>query len=86
MKKLIFPLLLAIFVSLGIAVSAAPPIPPSDPSSGGGGNPGPVGAPIDGGLGILLVMGAAYGGKKLYMARKKKQNDKKEKEILQNGL
>ena len=39
-----------------------PPSPPSD--HGSGGNQGPAGAPIDGGLGILLALGAVYGGKK----------------------
>ena len=37
---------------------------------GGGGNS--QGAPIDGGLGILLLLGAGYGAKKLYIARKEK--------------
>jgi len=52
---------------LTINLSAQTPPPPN-----GGGNPGsgntPVGggAPIGGGIGILLVLGAAYGGKKVY--------------------
>ena len=37
-----------------------------------------------GGLGILLAIGAAYGGKKLLKARKKKKEVKKEEELLQN--
>jgi hypothetical protein len=50
-----------------------PPPPPAD--HGSGGNQGPVGAPIDGGLGILLTIGAAYGGKKyLQLKKKTKQN------------
>ncbi len=53
-----------------LADSPNPPNPGGDPT--GGGNP-PVGAPIDGGLGILLAIGAAYGGRKLYKA-KKRQN------------
>ena len=47
-------------------------VPPPPPVGGGGGTPGPVGAPIDGGVGILLAMGMAYGGKKLYAMRKEK--------------
>jgi hypothetical protein len=44
-------------------------VPPPPGGSGGGGPNGsdlPVGAPIDGGLTILLVLGAAYGSKKVY--------------------
>ena len=74
MKKLIYFSLIAFFICLSIAVLADGPPPPPDPSSGGG-HGGPVGAPIDGGLGILLAMGVAYGGKKLYKARKKDKAD-----------
>jgi len=42
-------------------------VPPPPPGGGGG---TPVGAPIDGGIAILLVLGAAYAGWKLYRARK----------------
>ncbi|MEI6885802.1 MAG: hypothetical protein WCO02_15015 [Bacteroidota bacterium] len=45
-----------------------PPNPGGDPSGGG---PGPVGAPIDGGLLILLAQGVAYGGWKFYKLKKK---------------
>jgi len=45
-----------------------PPDPGGDPSGGG---PGPVGAPIDGGLLILLAQGVAYGGWKFYKLKKK---------------
>ena len=48
--------------------------PPAPGTGGGGGSPvgqpgaGPVGggAPIDGGLSILLAMGAIYGANKVY--------------------
>jgi len=72
MKKYIYFSLIAFFVCLSIAVLAdgpGPPPPPPNPSGGGG----PVGAPIDGGLGILLAMGVAYGGRKYYQARKSKK-------------
>ena len=75
MKKLVTTLLITFLISFSISTLADPPGPPGNPNTGGGGG-GPVGAPIDGGLGILLAMGAAYGGKKLYKARK----DKKEAE------
>jgi hypothetical protein len=73
--KLVF-ILLAIF-TLPLISFPDPPGPPG----GGGGNPGagggptPVGAPIDGGLGILLALGLGYGGKKLYDARKAKNQN-----------
>jgi hypothetical protein len=51
----------------------APPKPPVTGGSGGHGGSGdaPDGAPLDGGLSILLLMGAAYGGKKIQSIRKK---------------
>ena len=52
------------------AYSDGPDAPPPPSEHGAGGNQEPVGAPIDGGLGILLVMGAVYGGKKLIQSRK----------------
>ncbi|MEI8049439.1 MAG: hypothetical protein WCI92_18810 [Bacteroidota bacterium] len=77
MKKIILVLIFAAIVSLPLFSLADAPGPPSPAGQGGGGGGGdPVGAPIDGGLGILLAMGAAYGSKKLYKARK----DKKEAE------
>lgn len=72
--KLVF-ILLAIFAMPLISL----PDPPGPPGSGGGqgngGGPNPVGAPIDGGLGILLALGLGYGGKKLYNARKSKREE-----------
>lgn len=61
-----------LLISPGISsLAQAPPPPPRDAQSGGGGG-GPVGgAPIDGGLVILLALGAAYGGKKVLGSRKK---------------
>ncbi len=44
-----------------------PPDPPPPPGGhGGGNNQQPGGAPIDGGLGILFVLGTAFAGLKLY--------------------
>ena len=78
-------LLSAILLSLFITsvVLADPPSPPGPGGSSIGGGGTPVGAPIDGGLSILLAMGAAYGGKKLYQARKEKHEDEKEEKSLQ---
>ncbi len=58
---------------LGLTISSAtyaqaPPPPPPDHGSTGNQNGG--NAPIGSGLLILLGLGAAYGGKKLYDARK----------------
>ena len=43
---------------------ADPPSSPHPPPGGHGhaGNAAPPGAPIDGGLGVLLLLGTAYGG------------------------
>lgn len=58
-------LLLAMIILASLQLSAqGPPPPPDDPSSGGeivGG-----GAPIGSGIAILLSLGAAYGGRKVY--------------------
>lgn len=66
MKKINIRPLLVFFISLCafLHLEAQPPNPPGDPSAGGD----PVGgsAPIGSGLGILLAMGAAYAGKKVW--------------------
>jgi len=57
---------------IGEVLAAGPPGPP-----GGGGDPpcwpAPC-VPIDGGLGILLLAGLAYGGKKAYQTIKDKKS------------
>ena len=63
-------LTLSFFFTIGIAFSQAPPFPTSNP----------VGAPIDGGLSLLLAAGAAYGAKKVYDFRNK-DNQEEENEI-----
>ena len=76
MKRILIIILL--FFSLchpSYLIADGPPPPPGgttgDGSTNTGGNAN--GAPIDGGLGILLAMGIAYGGRKLYKARKEKE-------------
>ena len=74
MKKAIKIVLLTVFfITFTVALNSllAQPMPGGDPS-GGGVNP-PVGgyAPIGSGLVILLALGAGYGSKKVYNARKK---------------
>jgi hypothetical protein len=58
-------------------VYAEPPNPPG--GHGGGGNQPPAGAPLDGGLSILLALGAGYGGLKLYRNKKRSGSAEEEK-------
>jgi hypothetical protein len=75
MKKAILNLIITglfLIVPAIIASASAPPPPPPPP--GGGGTPNPIGggtAPIGSGLVMLISMGAAYGAKKVYNARKR---------------
>jgi hypothetical protein len=75
MKKAILNLIITglfLIVPAIIASASAPPPPPPPP--GGGGTPSPIGggtAPIGSGLVMLISMGAAYGAKKVYNARKR---------------
>jgi hypothetical protein len=67
MKKILIKLsFILAFTIASTTLMAQPPDPPGDPSSGGG----PVGgsAPIGSGIAILLTLGAAYGGRKVYKA------------------
>jgi hypothetical protein len=73
MKKLKLILVLFAIMALPLLSLSDVPPPPNGTGTGGPGGGGtPVGAPIDGGIGILLAMGLAYGGKKLYDIRKEK--------------
>jgi len=75
MKKFIAILSITVFsLALSINVNAqGPPPPPGGAQSGD--NPIGGNAPLGGGLFVLLGMGAAYGGRKLYQLR---QEDEKE--------
>jgi len=47
-------------------LAQAPPQPPSDPTAGGNQSPGgPTGTPIEGGLGILLMLAGGYAVRKI---------------------
>ncbi|MCF8304688.1 MAG: hypothetical protein K9I94_15540 [Bacteroidales bacterium] len=75
MKTLINYIAIA-FITLMLTFSSANvmadgPAPPP-PDHGTTGNTSGTTAPIGGGLFILMGLGAAYGAKKLYDARKKK--------------
>jgi hypothetical protein len=61
---------LSLFSLVSIGVFADPPGPPT-PGGNPIGNGDPVGAPIENGVFILILMGIAYGSFKLYRSRKK---------------
>lgn len=69
-----------IFQSIADEPLDSPPPPPGG-GHGGGGNS--QGAPIDGGLGILLALGAGYGSFKLF---KKKPEEKSKEETAISGF
>ena len=75
MKRLLKPLFITfVFVSLIMLAKVTFADPPGPPSGHGSSNNGvPVGAPIDGGLGILLALGVGYGARKFSQARKEKK-------------
>jgi hypothetical protein len=76
-KFILFVALVTIISFLTIAAMADGPSPPNPnppPVPGGThGQAGNVGAPIDKGLLILLVLGAGYGAFKLYRFSRKKE-------------
>jgi len=84
MKTIFRICILCAGLSLGTCLRAfsdeiTPPPPPSE--HGAGGNHGSAGAPIDGGLVILLSLGLGYGIKKYKNAGKnvsENQTDKKD--------
>ena len=78
MKKKLISTFLTIFLAFSMSTAvlaqdsrSSPPPPPSDPSSPSSGSNDPVGAPIGSGVGILLALGVAYGGKKFYDYKKR---------------
>ena len=75
MKILKKVILSAVFIFAIGALSAQTPPPPNgnggDPTSSGN-TPVGGGAPIGSGVAILLVLGAGYGGKKVYDYKKRK--------------
>jgi len=77
MKKIFCNITLILFFLLGSAtinnVLADDPAPPPPPGEHGASGDQGGGAPIDGGLSILFVLGAAYGAKKIYAVKKEKE-------------
>jgi hypothetical protein len=71
MKKFIQTIAVIALITLGTTLMAQNPPHPNggnDPTSGG--NTPVGGAPIGGGLVMMMIMGAAYGTKKVYHLRK----------------
>jgi hypothetical protein len=77
MKKFVVTLALSLLFLLP-AVLADPPGPPGPGGDPGGSGGVPVGSPIDGGLSILLAMGMAFGGFKLFNRKQQVDNDEGE--------
>ena len=72
--RIIFMML---FLLNSMFMMSDPPAPPEGGSNGNSGTNGPpVGAPIDGGLGILMILGAGYGGIRLWKLRKDRSGEK----------
>ena len=78
MKKILIKLtfIIAFTISSTALLAQGPPSPPGDPESGGG----PVGgsAPIGGGIAILISLGAAYGGRKVFKYWQSQKEDLEE--------
>ena len=74
LKPMLLPLILLCFLAFSqIGLAQNPPKPPSNDQKGSGGNKGP-GAPIDGGVYVVLAMVAGYGAYKwLKVVQKKSQ-------------
>ncbi len=70
MKKIIVKLLLVLVLIAGSHQLISQPPPPPPGGHGDTGNQNAGSAPIGGGLFILLGLGAAYGGKKIYDMKK----------------
>ena len=78
MKSRLIKLLAAtffIFLSAGVFADTTPPPPNGGSNPNSNGNvPVGGGTPIGGGLGILLVLGAAYGGKKIFKMTREQED------------
>ena len=77
MRKVIIGLIIVTFgVILSVGVFAQPPRPPANQGTNGNQSPagGPIGSPIEPGTGILLMLAAAYGIKKVQETKIRKKN------------
>jgi hypothetical protein len=69
-KKIAIATIMIMTFSICTNLNAQPPNPPGDPVASG--DPVGGGAPLGSGVFILLALGAAYGGKKIYELRKER--------------
>ena len=83
MKKYIESLIVVLFlISISLFTPAQPPFNPPNPYSNGngqgisGGGLHNTGAPIDGGLGIMLIFAAGFGIRKAYRICQKEPEKK----------
>lgn len=77
MKKIIINSILISLCALYSPLAhtqTSPPEPPAEHGSSGNRDPG-GGAPIGGGLGILLLLGAGYGARKILQLRKNEMEE-----------
>ena len=69
----------AVFSNQGFGQTPPPPPPPPNGGPGNGhglgGNQGPVGAPIGGGMEVLLILGMAYAGRKWQQSAKSEEQE-----------
>jgi hypothetical protein len=72
MKKAIRFLIVTAFLLAApvIMMAQTPPHPNGGNAPGSGNTPVGGGSPIDGGFSIMLILGAAYGAKKVYKLKK----------------
>ena len=75
MKKYTLTFVLTCILSFSSVILFAQDPPPPLPPANHGNDGDSRGAPIDGGLGILLAMGAAYGGYKGYKFYREKKKE-----------
>jgi hypothetical protein len=74
MKKAIISLIITgLFITLPVIIASASAPPPPPPPDDDAISDSPIGgeAPIGSGIVMLISMGAAYGAKKIYDARKR---------------
>ncbi len=74
MKK-ITNIIAAFLITILPLISFGQDVPPPPANHGETDDQEPRGAPIGGGVAMLVAMGAAYGGKKYYDYRKKLNNE-----------
>ena len=77
MKAKLFAILFSLMLCFIVDSSIAqPPPPPNSHGTGTNQAPGDAGggAPIAGGIGMLVAMGAAYGARKYYLSKKEDSN------------